>query len=337
MKRKNLIIIVIAGLLAILFFYPRKIILAGSAMGTTYHITIFVPPFTDINKVKSKIDDTLQKIDQTMSVFNPDSELSRLNNHISRKPIKVSQDLYQLLVLSRRVYKLTDGYWDATAKPLIDLWCFGNTKEILLNTPTKKQIIDLRKSVSFDSLVIMPQQRVKKNIANLSLDLSSIAKGFAVDKISELLNKKNIKHYIVEIGGELYLSVRSGKRKWSIGIAFPNKDKKSIYKTLYIEKKGIATSGDYQNYYKLKNKTYTHIINPKTGYPIISNIISATVIAPSCAFADGLATAFMIMSPTQSIAVLDSLENIDGLILQKTDQDQVIEFSSKGLYALVEN
>ena len=174
---------------------------------------------------------------------------------------------------------------------------------------------------------------LKKRKLAVTLDLASIAKGYGVDKVSELLLKNKISNFIVEIGGEVYASGRrKDGQRWRVGINEPRKDAPvdAVYTSVMLQNKGLATSGNYRNFVEIGGKLYSHIIDPKTGWPVDNGVASVSILADTCALADGLATAILVMGPEKGQALLDRLDTVEGMILLTKSNGAFEEFRSKG-------
>lgn len=290
-------------------------------MGSFYLVKFIADKKQKIFVWKSKINYLLKDINNKVSMYKPRSELSLFNDAKIKQPIKISKDFHNIMQIAEQLYYLTNGAWDGTTKVLVDLWGFG-TKKTHNMIPTQNQIELALLKTGFHNIDTTKDKRIYKK-TKITLDLSSIAKGYAVDAIIKLFVSSGFKNLLVEIGGDIYASGKNKKDKsWSIGISIPDTlyKKQKLYKTIYLKDLAIATSGNYQNFFKTKNKIFSHIINPKTGFPIKNKIVSASVISNNCTFADGLATALMVMDLQKSIALVNSIENTECLIIEKTDQ-----------------
>ena len=285
-------------------------------MGTTYSIKI-IDNSLDTSKIKLDINNILYSINMDMSTYIDSSSISKFNNSDIGKSYKISKDFYKVVVSSQYFSNLTNGAFDITVNPLVKLWGFSKNS-ILEKIPTQNEINKVLKSVGMDNLIIEEGRSINKK-SNVTIDLSAIAKGYAVDKISEYLKNKNINNHMVEIGGEVRTSGFNVKgERWKIGIEYPS-FKRSMNKTPYskinphtvikISDMSIATSGDYRNYYDFDGKRYSHIISPITGYPVENKIISVSVFSKECLNADALATALMVMDIEDGI---DLIERLDG-------------------------
>jgi len=290
-------------------------------MGTTYTVKI-VHSNSDYDQslVESEIDEILKKINSSMSVYDKNSEISVFNRMDKNKSLKISADFMNVLVAGKRIYEITKGAWDASTGPLVNLWGFGNEKN-RVEVPSEEEIKKKLELTGFDKVILKPDKNeILKTKKDLFLDLGSIAKGYGVDKVSKYLLEKGFDDYMVEIGGEVYVSGKNFKNeKWKIGINSPEKKAKGFdfAEILEITGKAAATSGTYRNFKKTENGDYSHIIDPTSGYPVKNSIVSATVVAENCTFADGLATGLLVMGAQKALNLCSGLENTECMIITK--------------------
>jgi thiamine biosynthesis lipoprotein len=298
--------------------FAEEIVFSGKTMGTTYHITIAGNLPGNPEYLKSQIDKRLDAINQSMSPYIKDSEISRFNQlEAIDTPFSISSGFLKVMMEASSLYKETKGAWDGTVAPLVNLWGFG-TGPAKGNIPSDDAINALRKESGFDLITISEEGYLKKKSPRVTLDLSSIAKGYGVDDIAGMLKQNDIDHFLVEIGGEVYASGKKENNElWRVGINTPKKEAPvdQVYKTVLLSNKAMATSGDYRNFFERDGKRYSHIIDPKTGYPIGNSIVSVSVLADSCMVADGLATGIMVMGRKKGIALINRLKNIECLII----------------------
>ena len=315
------------------FGYAKETLISGQTMGTTYHIKVVTSNFKKIFNLKEKIDKRLEEINKSMSTYRKDSEISQFNAlKIPRQRFKVSLDFAQVIMESKRLYKLTGGAWDGSIYPLVNLWGFGMS-ERKNRLPAKEKIVRLLKDVGFDNIDLVDGRYLLKKKASISIDLASIAKGYAVDKVAELIKKEDIKNFLVEIGGEVYASgVRKDDKQWRIGINRPRKESPydEIYKIVTLKDKAFATSGDYRKFFEVKGKRYSHILNPKTGYPVANGVVSVSIIADTCIFADGLATAVMVMGRKKGLELVNGLDGTECLIVVQDKNGFFKDFATSG-------
>ena len=271
--------------------------LQGQTMGTQYHISVVSPKSSvvDKEKLKNKIDKMLSGINQQMSTYITDSDISKFNQSSDTSWIQVPHDLVKLVKASQQISKMTDGAFDISISPLVDIWGFGvETRD---KTPSDQLLQKIKQAVGYEMLDVQENPpALKKQQARLHIDLSAIAKGYAVDKVSEFLSKEGLLNHLVEIGGEIRAQgLNHTGNKWRIAIETPDSDKKAASKILEITNRAVATSGDYRNYYIENGQRLTHIIDPKTGQPIKHKLASVTVLHESAMLADAFATALMVM------------------------------------------
>lgn len=269
----------------------------GSTMGTQYHILLVLEKnqHADADELKKQVDALFLEVNRQMSTYIPTSEISLFNQYKQHDWFPVSNDFAQVVSSAQSVSKHTNGAFDITVAPLIDLWGFGATTQ--LTTPTKQQIKSAQKNIGYQLLEVRTSPpALRKLNSNLRLDLSAIAKGFAVDKVSAFLNQHNYSNYLVEIGGEVRNRGLNQKDKpWKIGIEAPENNNSQITKSLLTSNFAIATSGDYRNYFIEDGMRFSHTINPTTGMPIRHKLASISVLHKSTMMADAYATALMVL------------------------------------------
>ena len=295
----------------------------GYTMGTTYSITI--RKFKDKEDTfKAQIDSLLTIVNKHFSTYLDDSEISNINAQNSESFTLSDEFLY---VLKRALYysKISDGNYDITIAPLTDLWGFGPSG--IMKFPNKKNIQDSLENIGYQKIILRDNVFLNKN--KLRIDLNSIAKGYGVDRVSEYIQEKGYSEFLVEIGGE----IRSSNQKedpWVIGIQNPEKN--SIIKKIKLNNKSMATSGTYNNFFKHQEKTYSHILNPKTGYPYVHNSVSATILTDKCIDADAYATLAMTMDPDKVIELINKDASAECYILE-VEGGKIIEYKSNGFDA----
>ena len=260
----------------------------GMVFGTIYHITYQ----SDINYQK-EIEAELQKVDNSLSPFNKTSIISRINRN---EKVKVDEMFSEVFQLAEKISGETDGAFDITVAPMVNAWGFGFKTG---NPPTRQTIDSLRTIVGFHTVSLQDGYVIKKNPKTM-LDCSAIAKGYGTDVVARFLKKKGVQNFMVEIGGEIVVNGNSEKlQPWRIGINKPTDDSlntsQAIQDVVSVSNIAMATSGNYRNFYYKNGKKYAHTIDPKTGYPVQHNILSATVFADDCATADAYATSFMVL------------------------------------------
>jgi thiamine biosynthesis lipoprotein len=295
--------------------------LEGQTMGTSYHITLVRkdPAITqdELTALQADIDAELQTINQHMSTYIPDSEIMQLNGAAVDEWLYLSEPLREVLAISQTISRKSDGAFDITVGPLINLWGFGATKQED-EKPSVEAIALARANIGYQHLEIIGHQ-VRKAVA-IQLDLSAVAKGYGVDWVANFLSARGFEHYMVEIGGELRLQGLNAKgQPWRIAIEQPE-SLQAVFKAISLSDQGMATSGEYRNYFEVDGKRYSHTINPATGYPIEHNLASVTVIAPTCAEADAWATALNVLGPEKGMAIANKEKLSVYMIVKEGDE-----------------
>ncbi|NRA19944.1 MAG: FAD:protein FMN transferase [Oceanospirillaceae bacterium] len=297
---------------------PQLLSIEGRTMGTSYHIKWVSDESTDNSQqLKIAADKLLIEINQAMSTYIADSELSKFNQLASGSKVQVSAALYQVLTLAQQISRDSKGAYDITVGPLINLWGFGPDKRVT-KAPSEAQIAAIRPRVGYQHLVLLADNYIQKN-AQLYVDLSSIAKGFAVDQLAKLMDSYAYSAYLVEIGGELITKgLKPGEQPWRIAIESPVTGR-VVQRVVRVDDIAVATSGDYRNYFEDAGTRYSHIINTVTGRPITHNLASVTVLADNCALADALATTFLAMGKEKAYQYALA-HNIDAFFISKSAQ-----------------
>ena len=272
---------------------------SGFVFGTSYNIT-----YQSAEDYETEIKAVMDSVDLSLSPFNKNSIISAVNEN---KDVEVDDNFINVFTLAKEVNAKTDGAFDITVAPLVNAWGFGFKDG---KFPNAREIDSLRAIVGLEK-VRLEGRKVIKADRRIMLDCSAIAKGYAVDKVAEMLGRKGVSNYLVEIGGEIVARGHNAKNKeWSIGITKPVDDSlslnNSLQNTITITDCAIATSGNYRNYYIKDGHKYSHTIDPKTGYPAETDLLSVTIIAKTCAEADAYATGFMTSGRQKALAILKS-------------------------------
>ena len=303
----------------------------GETMGTTYSIVIAdsMVNLALIESTKIKVDNVLKNVNLQMSTWDPKSEIAMFNKKTDDQPVTISPDFIKVLKLSDVINRESEGAFDPTVGPLVDLWGFGKEGS-RFTPPSDEDVENRRKYVGFDLIEIVDNKMIKKKHPETQLDLSAIAKGFGVDRVADLLKTMDYENFMVEIGGEVVVSGQKKSGKWRIGIDRPYFDAvpgQNLEAVIEVSNAGVATSGDYRNYFVSDDKTYSHTIDPVTGRPIVNGVASVTVIAPKCVLADAMATAIMVMGASKGLAWVQSKDNVEAFIIIRTDEGYEEVFS----------
>lgn len=274
----------------------------GFVFGTTYHIT-----YQSEDNLQQEIEAELRKVDLSLSTFNEKSVISRINSNESMQTDEMFRTVFEK---ASSVSQATDGAFDITVAPLVNVWGFGFKS----STRPSTHAIDSLKALTGYRKVTLKGKTIRKEHPDIMLDCSAIAKGFGADVVATFLNRKGINNFMVEIGGEVVTrGINPHQKPWQIGITKPVDDSLNIQQDIQtiirMENKALATSGNYRNFYYKGGKKYAHTIDPATGYPVQHSLLSATVIADDCATADAYATAFMVTGIDKAKAILISIPN----------------------------
>jgi len=283
---------------------PEVIELSGTKMGTTYNITVVadqLPP----DDLHQRIDNLLSLVDNSMSTYKTDSELSRFNRMAVGQEMQISEDFARVLQISHDVWQRSGGAFDPTIGPLVDLWGFGPT--VTDNTaPSTQQLSLAVRDIGFQHLILDDLSLSKTR--PVQLDLSAVAKGYAVDLVADMLEMLGLPDYLVEIGGEIRASGSNPNGQiWRVAIEEPALIS-SVNRVIPVAESAVATSGDYRNYFEQEGIRYSHILDPRSGSPIKHNLASVTVLSNSCAEADAWATAFLVMGAEPSLQLAEQLK-----------------------------
>ena len=278
----------------------------GKTMGPIrYNVTIANPPVgvegatktATQNTTQSAVQATLDRINGLMSTYQPDSDISRFNQSDSTDWISVDPETASVVARAIAVSMLTNGAFDITVAPAVNVWQFGPGKEDEFKVPTDAMIEEVRLNIGYEKLEVrLNPPALKKQNDSLSIDLSAIAKGYAVDQVAVTLDQLGFDNYMVEVGGEVFAKgQRAGGGKWRIGVESPNELVQEIGKVAELSGMAMATSGDYRIYQAVDGKRYSHTIDPATCRPVRHLMASACVVANDCMTADAFATAVMVL------------------------------------------
>lgn len=308
--------------------------LSGNTMGTTFNITVVAPPEdADLDSLREQVYTKLEKIEDIASTYREESELSRFNRNPSIDWIDVSHEFCDMVDAAIAVNKATHGAFDVTVGPLVNLWGFGpaNGEDRI---PSDEAIAAALRSVGNNQVEAdCRQPALIKASPEVYVDLSGWAKGYAVDEIAALLERRKLDNYLVEIGGELRLRGHNAEqRKFAVAIEKPNKNNTLDYSVLRVTNAAVATSGDYRNYFENEGRRYSHMIDPRTGRPVNHELTGVTVVSRTTAFADAMATALMVLGPTDGPALAEELD-LAAYFLVRTDSG-IIEKSTARFEAL---
>lgn len=283
----------------------------GRIHGTYYTATYQQPQGKDLQQ---QLEQRMREFEQSLSTFVPTSVISRINqNDTSVRTDYYFETMYAMAV---QVSEKTDGAFDITVAPLVNAWGFGFGNRERNEQPDVAQILPY---IGYKKIKL-ENHRLLKDDYRTMLDASAIAKGYSSDIMAQLLEENGCKNYMIEIGGEIACKGKNPNGKnWTIGIDAPIDDMATAQRELQaivaITDVGLATSGNYRQFYYMGDKKYSHTIDPRTGYPVNHSLLSVTVIAPSCMQADAYATAFMVLGKDKALQVCESVSGMDCLLI----------------------
>ncbi|MFO7655475.1 MAG: FAD:protein FMN transferase [Bacteroidales bacterium] len=332
---KAIIALVIIATLIIAgrYHFPRSYSsLRGFTQGTTYLVTYLNKE--EIN-LQPAIDSLLAAFDTSLSTYNQESVISKVNYNDTN--VVLDDRFIKVFNKSREVYHESGGAFDITVAPVVNAWGFGFTDKAEVDSALIDSLVAF---VGMDKIRI-ENGKVIKEYPQIMLDVNAIAQGYSADVVSEFLDLKGIKDYLVEIGGEVRTKGRNPKgRDWTIGIDKPLDNNlvpgSNLQAKLRLKNLAMATSGNYRKFFEENGQKFVHSINPKTGYPVSSNLLSATVIADDCITADAWATAFMVMGLSETIEFLNKQEKLHAYLIYSDENGNLKTYSTNGLGQLIE-
>lgn len=287
---------------------PVAQMIQGQTMGTTFTVKFIATSHTPTEAaVTEAVAKELELVNAQMSTYIASSEISQFNNSLSTDWFPVSAETAEVVQLALDISEQTQGAFDVTVGPLVDLWGFGPSgrKDTI---PPEAFIADALKRCGYTKLQVRrTEPALRKQIPTLRVDLSGIAKGHGVDRVAAVMEGLGITSYFVEIGGEVRAAgKKAGNQPWRVGIEKPVEDVRDIQTAIDISDRALATSGNYRTFYELDGQKLWHTIDPRTGRPTTQPALSATVIASSCAQADALATALMVLGAEAGTQLADA-------------------------------
>jgi thiamine biosynthesis lipoprotein len=299
-------------------------------MGTTWHVTVVGR--RSAAGLQEKIERRLEQVNESLSTYREGSEINRFSR-FPRAGVEfpVSRDFAEVMRTAARVHELSGGAWDGTVRPLVDLWGFGPLSPPA-EPPDSRKIQALLRDVGFERIEIRPGALVKR-AASITLDLSSIAKGYGVDQVAGVVRGEGFSDFLVEIGGEVYAAgSRRGGGPWRVGINRPRAGAApdELHRVAPLSDAALATSGDYRQFFVRDGVRYSHILDPRTGRPVTNGVVSVSVLAPDCTLADGLATAVTVMGRDDGLALVERLPRVEALVIVETKDGRLEDHASSG-------
>ncbi|MBR3619174.1 MAG: FAD:protein FMN transferase [Bacteroidaceae bacterium] len=300
----------------------------GGVFGTFYHIA-----YQWDKNLQEGVNATLKQVDMSLSPFNEESIISAINNNTS---MDTDSMFVEVFTLAQEVSANTNGAFDITVAPLVNLWGFGFKN---MDNVSQEKVESLLPYVGYQKVKLV-DGKVVKECPETMLDCSAIAKGYGVDAVGKYLESQGVKNYMVEIGGEVRVRGLNPKGElWHVGINKPNDDptnlNNEIEEVLQLTQRSMATSGNYRNFYEKDGKKYAHTIDPRTGYPVQHSILSSTVLAEDCATADAYATSFMVMGLDRARTLLAKHPELTAFFIYSDENGEMKEWYTESLKEMI--
>jgi thiamine biosynthesis lipoprotein len=315
----------------------RALTLEGRTMGTTYRVTLRGEEATRAEQLQEAIDERLRAINRSMSTWDPASEISRVNARAAGEPIPISASFRTVLEAALRVSERTGGAFDVTVGPLVNLWGYGPAPRD--HPPSRAEIEAARQRIGARHLSLKGATLIK-GVAGMELDFSGIAKGYGVDEMARILREQGIENYLAEIGGEVVVRGTSPRGvPWSLGIERPDENAPrgaAFLGRLRLTEGAIATSGSYRRFRREGGRKSHHILDPRTGEPTRSSLVSVTVYAPDCMTADAIATALMVMGVEASLGWVERAKGVEALLIEARSEGEYTQHRSSGFTRLMD-
>lgn len=309
---------------------PKVHRIEGLTQGTTYHFTYWSTQDIDHIELENDIKQILENIDKTLSNYRPDSTIELFNASSSIESQEVGADVISLIKVAQTVYELSHGCFDLTIKPLFDLWGFhGET----LNIPDQAAIDQGLIQVGMNKLQIIDDTHLLKTQANVSVDLSAVAQGYSVGKISDAMEQHGVENYMVEIGGELKThGHKPDGQSWRIAVEKPISGERTIHKIITMPKDApmsVMTSGTYRHYFDVNGQRYSHILDARNGRPVTHNLVSVTVLHENPTFADAWSTTLLCLGQQDGLQLANN-QKINAIFIRQQDSE-LLETQSDAL------
>jgi thiamine biosynthesis lipoprotein len=307
--------------------------LEGAAQGTTYHISYWSELPVDGKEIETAVKNELDTIDKTLSNYRPDSIIETFNSAENTDSQEVGNEIVSLVRIAKTVHQATQGCFDLTIKPLFELWGFRGDE---LTIPDDAALLKTLNRIGMEKLEVIDETHLRKKQADLKVDLSSIAQGYSVEKISKALEQKGIKNYLVEIGGELKTRGRKPHSEaWRIAVERPLPGEQTMQKIITMPTESpmaVMTSGTYRHYFDHEGKRYSHILDARTGRPVTHDLVSITVIHEDPTLADAWDTALLCLGQQDGMKVANA-EKVPALFIQQQN-NELVETRSDALNTL---
>lgn len=305
---------------------PHEIRVTGEALGTTWAVTVVTrdrPEDYPVEELRQRVAATLGRVDRGMSTWRDDAELVRFNREIATGPFRFSPETRRVVVAALELARETNGAFDPTVAPLVALWGFGaGARE---TEPTEEDLRQARARVGWRHLAWDEEGRLVRHVPGVALDLSAIAKGYAVDAVLIEVARDRPLGLLVEVGGEVgALGPKANGEPWRVGIDDPTAPGSRLETVVGLSGGALATSGDYRQMRIVEGERRSHVLDPRTGRPVQTGVASASVVAPTCMEADAVATALMVMNPDEGMSFVEDRPWLEALLLIR-EGDRIVE------------
>lgn len=310
---------------------------SGPAQGTSYTVTVTQPPEDlDAQHTRQAMRAVIDRIDRQMSSWRDDSEISRFNAAPANEWVSVSPALANLARQALTIGHDTGGAFDVTVGPILKIWGFGAGADQPTRLPTRDEVNAAREKTGIGLIDVRQQPpALRKKQADATLDLAGLAQGYTVDRMADRLDELGAKHYLVELGGELYArGTKEGSNTWRIGVEKPEAGVRAIDRVVGIQDVGMTTSGDYRDFFEIDGHRFSHTIDPRTGRPVAHDLRAVTVIADDAMTADAMATALLVMGPDAGLRYAN--EHAIAALFVSGNKDGYTESNSKAFQPYLE-
>ena len=329
MKRLLLGVCCVLALMSSCVNQPQKIVLQGLAQGSYYAITYF----DELNRnFQHEIDSIFHAVDMSVNLWIDSSVISKVNRN---EEVTLDSIFIDNFRIAQKAARLSDGYFDPTISPIVAAWGFSYKSG---DSITPQLIDSLKQLVNYQKIRIENGKVVKEN-PNMKLDFNAIAQGYTSDLIASFLESRGIKNYLVDTGGEIMArGSKPNGQPWIVGIEKPAKnwDSEQVVQTrITLRDKGLVTSGSTRKYVERNGRRYSHCIDPKTGYPVEHNVLSATVMAENSVWADAMASICMVMGIEKSLPLIESMDGVEVYYIFVNDQNELETFATEGFQKLI--
>jgi len=310
--------------------------LNGYSMGTSFTVSLVTKDST-ARALDGEVRTVIEEVNRSMSTYLPSSDVSRFNEAGVDEWVTVSAMTVEVVTMALAVAEVSNGAFDPTVGPLVDLWGFG-PKPSTDQVPDQAKIDEVRRNIGWQAIEVDETGKKLLKTEPRELDLSGIAKGYAVDQVAKLVENRGVDNYLVEIGGEMrFAGSKPDDQPWRVAIEAPDPEQRSVYKVLEVTEGAMATSGDYRNFFDQDGVRYSHTLDPATGYPINHKLVSVTLLGDRCALADAYATAFLVMG-TESALELAESEGMAVYLIERDDtgDNVIVSDQFEALYASID-